>query len=435
MQNLMVVCHPDDEVLWGGGILQNGEAWTVLCCTNGANPARRERFKDAARLLGFTPVIKTYRDDYQIGFTTEELLLIKNDIVGLVNAHKVSRIVGHGPDGEYGHIQHRQIGTLLRDNDLAEIVEFFSFDFSTARRHTPAEEETLKLYFSPTARNDEEQSALIALRTDSLRKSQLKQIGRRRRVYDAIRLNFGNALRTTPSDLAISKNGMEFPDCPEKDMIHVNVSQYAITTSREDYQPSDDLLAYYKKPFVPECHVAVYLKYFRTYFRYLDRKALITFLHETKGSILSVGVHHFNQFDHLHAQMPECYRTIDIDPKYEQYGSPFGHRTIDFLDLKDETYDNVVLFGVLGIDSQDVDTGDNYTLFGATDKAYAQADRLCAPNGCILLGPDLHISSDGANNAEFWLEDIKNFFSPLGYLTERKNIYPNNMVYILRKPL
>jgi LmbE family N-acetylglucosaminyl deacetylase len=49
MQNktnkLMIVSHPDDEVIFGGSALLEEEGWRVVCLTNGNNPLRRKTMK------------------------------------------------------------------------------------------------------------------------------------------------------------------------------------------------------------------------------------------------------------------------------------------------------------------------------------------------------------------------------------------------------
>ena len=40
---LMIVAHPDDETIWGGGHLLEG-GYFVVCITNGENEIRKEEF-------------------------------------------------------------------------------------------------------------------------------------------------------------------------------------------------------------------------------------------------------------------------------------------------------------------------------------------------------------------------------------------------------
>ena len=48
---LMIVAHPDDEVLWGGGHLYD-KGYLVVCVTNGRNKVRSQEFKDVVTASG-----------------------------------------------------------------------------------------------------------------------------------------------------------------------------------------------------------------------------------------------------------------------------------------------------------------------------------------------------------------------------------------------
>ena len=42
-QNIMIVAHPDDETIWGGGHLLK-DKYLVICLTNGNNKTREKEF-------------------------------------------------------------------------------------------------------------------------------------------------------------------------------------------------------------------------------------------------------------------------------------------------------------------------------------------------------------------------------------------------------
>ena len=104
---LMIVAHPDDELLWGGAHLSEG-GYLVVCITNGKNETRREEFKTVVEKSGNTPLILNYpdkvlgkRDDW-----TNVRDKIEDDISLIMNYKKWDFIVTHNPKGEYGHIHH-----------------------------------------------------------------------------------------------------------------------------------------------------------------------------------------------------------------------------------------------------------------------------------------------------------------------------------------
>lgn len=47
-ESLMIVAHPDDETIWGGSHLINGN-YTVLCITNGNNKKRKKEFMNVMK--------------------------------------------------------------------------------------------------------------------------------------------------------------------------------------------------------------------------------------------------------------------------------------------------------------------------------------------------------------------------------------------------
>ena len=109
-QNLMIVAHPDDEILWGGANLYK-YSYFVVCLTNGYN---LDRAKDYRKILKFTknsgmildyPDLKdnNVRDDW-----SEVKIGILKDLSVIVNYKYWNKIVTHGPEGTTGHIHHKK---------------------------------------------------------------------------------------------------------------------------------------------------------------------------------------------------------------------------------------------------------------------------------------------------------------------------------------
>ncbi len=97
---VMVVAHPDDETLFGAGIiLQNPAAdWTVICCSvPRIDPIRAMKFYDACEALGARGIVLPF------GEGGPHLPL---EQVELLNLDKYDVIVTHNARGEYGHRHH-----------------------------------------------------------------------------------------------------------------------------------------------------------------------------------------------------------------------------------------------------------------------------------------------------------------------------------------
>ena len=113
---LMIVAHPDDEILWGGENLIK-DNYFVICLTNGYN---FERANDFLKILKFTNnsgLILDYPDieDNIIDDWLEVKTGILKDISTIINYKDWLKIVTYGPEGTTGHIHHKKISKYVTD--------------------------------------------------------------------------------------------------------------------------------------------------------------------------------------------------------------------------------------------------------------------------------------------------------------------------------
>lgn len=113
---LMIVAHPDDELLWGGGHLMDG-GYLVLCVTRGYDAARSEEFRKVVEASGNQLLIMQYpdkvagrRDNWSKVYSK-----IEKDLKLAVDYKNWDMIVTHNRRGEYGHIHHTMIHTMVTD--------------------------------------------------------------------------------------------------------------------------------------------------------------------------------------------------------------------------------------------------------------------------------------------------------------------------------
>ena len=105
--------HPDDESLWCGGRLSEGD-WAVICCSvPDKHPNRAWRFFEACEVLGVKGKILPWRESE--GLYLEELDLDEYD-----------EILTHGEAGEYGHRHHVAIHKHIKERwgDRAEYIGY-----------------------------------------------------------------------------------------------------------------------------------------------------------------------------------------------------------------------------------------------------------------------------------------------------------------------
>ncbi|MCD7894813.1 MAG: Ig-like domain-containing protein [Erysipelotrichaceae bacterium] len=111
---LMIVAHPDDETLWGGGHLSE-DNWFVVCITNGDNETRKSEFYKALEVLGANGVILSYPDKVngQRSDWENDKSDIMKDLDFVIRYKDWDQITTHNQDGEYGHIHHKMTHSLV----------------------------------------------------------------------------------------------------------------------------------------------------------------------------------------------------------------------------------------------------------------------------------------------------------------------------------
>lgn len=113
VNKLMIVAHPDDEILWGGEQLIEDD-YLVVCVTCGVNKRRVNEFvnvmhetHDKYIMLGYPDKTNGERDNWKSCYSD-----ITKDIKDIVNLKDWSLIVVHNPDGEYGHQHHKMTSAI-----------------------------------------------------------------------------------------------------------------------------------------------------------------------------------------------------------------------------------------------------------------------------------------------------------------------------------
>ena len=113
-KNLMVVAHPDDDLLFGGTELMKDD-YVVVCVTCGTSKTRLKEFKrmmnyfeDEYITLGYPDLVEGKKSEW-----TDEYDSITRNIKNIINLKEWDKIVTHNPDGEYGHIHHKMTNRIV----------------------------------------------------------------------------------------------------------------------------------------------------------------------------------------------------------------------------------------------------------------------------------------------------------------------------------
>jgi LmbE family N-acetylglucosaminyl deacetylase len=105
----VIVAHPDDEVLWCGGLLLSRPQWSpfVACLCRGRDPDRAPRFHRVLERLGATGAMADLDD----GPDQEPIpaKTIQAQILSLLPVREFDLILTHSPQGEYTrHRRHEE---------------------------------------------------------------------------------------------------------------------------------------------------------------------------------------------------------------------------------------------------------------------------------------------------------------------------------------
>lgn len=105
---LMIVAHPDDEIIFGAGTLLSESGWKVTCITNGNNPVRRMEFQKAMKLAGCDYEMWEYADQPYDNLDSE----IEDRLEEILERPHL-KVVTHNDYGEYRHRHHIQIHNIV----------------------------------------------------------------------------------------------------------------------------------------------------------------------------------------------------------------------------------------------------------------------------------------------------------------------------------
>lgn len=106
-KKVMVVAHPDDELLWGGKHLLEDD-YLVVCLTRGYDKVRRAEFERVMAETGDKGLVLSYPD--KVGKKRSSWKLwrreIESDLAEILEYKDWELVVTHNEKGEYGHQQH-----------------------------------------------------------------------------------------------------------------------------------------------------------------------------------------------------------------------------------------------------------------------------------------------------------------------------------------
>jgi len=139
---LMIVAHADDESIFAGNLLLRTEGWHLVVVTK-PDLERLQELLKVARKLELNLQVLYYKDGWNEKLPEEKL---RKDLSLIINRKDWNVIMTHNNEGEYGHIQHRQIHDIVED--LTEEALYFKSGNLLGYRELQDKFELLNLYKS-----------------------------------------------------------------------------------------------------------------------------------------------------------------------------------------------------------------------------------------------------------------------------------------------
>lgn len=162
-EHLMIVAHPDDETIWGGGHLAE-KNYFVVCITHGKDATRRTEFQkvmesseNVGLMLAYPDKIAGRRDDW-----THICTQLQTDLKKILTWKTWKDVVTHNADGEYGHIHHKlthQLVTQIYDAEALQMPLHVFGKYYTADAIVPMQKQLVPISETALAKK----SALLQL--------------------------------------------------------------------------------------------------------------------------------------------------------------------------------------------------------------------------------------------------------------------------------
>jgi len=121
---IVIVAHPDDEILWCGGtiLMHPSLKWFVVSLCRGNDKERAPKFQKCLHLLQADGIMGNLDDGPDQNPIEQEL--VQKTLLDLIPKKHFNLIITHNPTGEYTrHLRHEEISQavieLLYDNKIS----------------------------------------------------------------------------------------------------------------------------------------------------------------------------------------------------------------------------------------------------------------------------------------------------------------------------
>lgn len=126
---LMIVAHPDDELIFGYNLLKEEKGWYVIVMTNNQTDIRKKEFEALMKELkiDYYKMFDFYDDWTFIDWNKDTASKLLNEVIE--TRCNWDRVVTHGEVGEYGHPQHILTNEIVTNTYTGNNLYYFGSPF------------------------------------------------------------------------------------------------------------------------------------------------------------------------------------------------------------------------------------------------------------------------------------------------------------------